>query len=48
MTFVDILKVHYEERPMVSVQAVQATERMCQLLRWRRPEEEQVSCKDSV
>ena len=33
MTFVDILKVHYEERPMVSVQAVRATERMCQLLR---------------
>jgi len=28
MIFVDILKVHYEERPMVSVQEVHATERM--------------------
>lgn len=48
MIFVDILKVHYEERPMVSFQAVQATERMCQLLRWTGPEEEQVSRKDSI
>ena len=28
MIFVDILKVHYEDRPVVSVQAVHATERM--------------------
>ena len=50
MIFVDILKVHYEERPMVSVQEVHATERMW-VNYWdgREHEEEQVWCKkDSV
>lgn len=44
MIFVDILKVHFEERPMVSVQAVHAEE--CEsLLRWRGHEEEQAWCR---
>lgn len=40
----------WRKRPMVSVQAVHATERMWgQLLRWRGHEEEQAWCKkDSI